>query len=158
MRRFSLQSLVLVVILVAIAIGWWVDHSRKPEIYYLHYYSNRYRPSHDLYHPDHDAPLPNHINTRLATIAISPGIPFRAEFPNGYDPTITISGTLKRSGGVFAGTVLIDVQDPGIAIEFGHTTPIPIDTLVSFFDSSHHLAVSRSPDPYSLKYDVGNLN
>ncbi|WP_144056722.1 hypothetical protein [Rhodopirellula europaea] len=158
MRRFSLQTLALIVALVAVAIGWWVDSSREPQIYYLHYYSNRYRPSHDLYHPDYDAPLPNSINTRLATIAISPNIPFRAEFPNGYDPTITISGTLTRSGQLFSGTVLIDVQDPGAAIEFDHATPIPIDTLVPFFDSSHHLAVSRNPDPYSLKYDVGQLN
>lgn len=157
MKRFSLQTLLLLVALFAVSAALWAEHFREPEVYFLHVYSNRYGPSHDYRHPDHGVETTHGINSCLLTIAIRSGTPFYALVPNNYSPTITVDGTLTKQRSEFTGTVVIDIEDAGTAFGCSDITTLPVDTLVPFWDKSHHIAVSFSSDPYELNYDVGEL-
>ena len=59
--RFAIRDLFWLTAVLALLIAAWCEHTREPEVYYLHIYSTRVDRGFDLYNPDYDA-----ANTTLA--------------------------------------------------------------------------------------------
>ncbi|MEM8670889.1 MAG: hypothetical protein AAGG48_25400 [Planctomycetota bacterium] len=154
MVRFRLSTLLLLVTIVALCTGWLVDRSREPKVFYLHVYGWHYAQNYDAIEfvptlaPDRPR---EEWYTRLATIAISPDVPFHAEVPNNYYPSIVLQGCLLDSGRTITGSLRISLEDPGTAFDYDHTIPIPLDTLVPFWND-YKLAVTTTSDPYFAHY------
>ena len=151
MKRFSLLSLLLAISLVGVCLGWWVEHTRKPEVFYLHFYAKQWtKRSHDPYHPDsrsrdstNDAPV------RLATIAISPNRPIWACLPNNYDPTIEIVGELRGQQGALHGQLQIDIGAPDAASGSEHRGTIELEKPYAMeHDDRFYFVISRSSEAY----------
>lgn len=149
--------MLLTVTLIGVSMGWVTDRLREPKVYFLHVYSNRYHPPHDSRHPEHDSSEPTAKNTCILTIGVTSDIPFHADVPNNYSPSIWFNGRLKKRGSVFTGRVSTFIEDVGTAFECDDITSLPIDKLVPFWDHNHHIAISTHKDPYALEWDVGGL-
>ena len=149
-KRIRLSSLFLLIAIFALCAGWIVDRAREPQILYLHVYGWHYPQEYDALEfvptKADDTPREEWF-TRLATIAISPDVPFHAAVPNNYYPAMELNGRLVTYGRSVSGSLRIVIEDPGTAFEYDHTAPIPLNTLVSFWDD-YKLAVSTTSDPY----------
>ena len=139
---------------LAIGVAWIVERTRKPEILYLHVYNSTYPPEYDAISAPpalFDSKLPR--NTRIATIAISPDIPFHAAIPNNYLPAMQIEGELSLTASAVSGSLRIDVEAPDAAFDFDYTTPIVLETVVPFWEP-FNIVISRSSDPYEFPEEI----
>ena len=146
------MSLLLFVTAVALAVCLWQERNSKPDVYYLHIYTHRYRPHQDQEHDQHDAGLPNWINTRIGTVSVSPGIPFYYNAPIDRNPELILRGSVDRSGSLFVCNFSIWIDDPGATFEYKHPAPVSIDKLVPFWND-YYFAISTQQNPYELDYD-----
>ena len=152
--RFTLLSLLLLMTLVAVVLGWIVDRSRSPEIWYLHIYSTRY----DIYSSATTKDYkPKHTNQCVATIAISPGVKFHANLPDHYEPELEICGLVTKQGKAFGGAFRISVADVGTAFNYDHVSTTPLDVLIPFGvpgngPEEFFFAIAHESDPYALDW------
>ena len=102
LMTFSIRDLLWMIAVIGLVIAIWIDRTRSPEVYYLHVYSTRVSQGFDVYHPDHD-PAKKGKPVRIASISVTPGVPFSAEMPNNYYPTLHLKGKLLRRGDTFRG-------------------------------------------------------
>jgi hypothetical protein len=158
MKKFSLQSLLLLVTLVAVCVGWYVERSRRPELIYMHIYSTHYANNYVPYDPGWDRKKPGYKhNARIATVAIHSGTNFEFHLGDHYDPEIDIEGCITQRGKECVGRFTLFFGAPDLANSHEQSAAATIDRLYPIFvfdDYSFHFALSNSPDPYSLDYKL----
>lgn len=150
MKRFSLLSLLLAISLVGVCLGWWVEHTRKPEVYYLHFYAKHWaKRSYDPFHPDtRSKDESNDEPVRLTTIAVTPNRPIWVLVPNNYDPTIEMVGELRGQQGALQIQLRIDIGAPDAASRSDHRGPVALETPHAMEDDRFYFVISRSSDAY----------
>ena len=147
--HFSIRDLLWITALIGLLLAAWIDRTRGPEVYYLHVYSTRVNQGSDIYHPGDD-PAKWGTPVRIASISVTPGIPFSAEVPNNYNPTLHLKGKLFRRGDTFSGNLTIGVESPETAFTHEHVSPIRMEEPSPVFhDGYYHFVVSRTIDPYA---------
>jgi hypothetical protein len=146
--KFSIRDLLWLTAVIGLCIAAWIDRTRSPEIFYLHVYSTRVKPSFDIYHPDENSAKEG-APVRIASISVTPGTPFSAEMPNNYDPTLHLKGKLFRHGDTFSGNLTIGVESPERAFNHQHVTPILLEERSPVFvGDEYQMVVSKFLDPY----------
>src|SRR4051812_39588654 len=108
MKQFSLFSLLLLIAFIGASLGWWLERTKRSEVYYLHIFGERISNIHDRNHPDviqkmkgFDGPVelsrrpgpPRPV--RLATLSFTPNAYFEHDVPNGFSPALHIKGKLS---------------------------------------------------------------
>ena len=120
-----------------------MERNKKPEILYLHIYSNRY----DIHTMNSDLPPAPRDWQCIATIAISPNVQFYAKMPNHYEPEIMVRGNLRRSTTSIETDFTIDLQDVGMAFSHHQTSTIQIGDTIDFWDGEFSLSISDLCEP-----------
>ncbi|MDB2525980.1 hypothetical protein N9X53_04785 [Mariniblastus sp.] len=115
MKTFRLSTLLLVVTVFAVSLGWFIDHNSRPQELYLHLYSCRY----DF--------LSSQTNAEpdgwqcYATIAFTPGEKIYFHSPMFYSPTVTAEGRIDLIDNRTTNTQLkITAFDAGLACVWDH--------------------------------------
>lgn len=144
--KFSIRDLFWLTAVIGLSIAVWIVRTRSPEVYYLHVYSTRVDQGFDVSNPDF-SPTKRGAPVRVASISVTPSVPFSAEMPNHYNPTLHLKGKLVRRGENFGGNMTICVESPETAFSYEHASPIRMEENNPFF-SDYHFVVSRYPDPY----------
>lgn len=150
MTRFSLLSLLLAISLVGVCLGWWVEHTRKPDVYYLHFYARHWaKRSFDPEHPhSRRETASNEEPVRLVTIAITPNRPIWVHLPNNYDPTIQVVGELRGQHNVLYGQLTFDVHAPDAACRSEHRGALDLEKQYALEDDHFYFVISRSSAAY----------
>ena len=141
MFRFTIRELLLLTVIGALAVGWWVDRSRKPETYYVHLFATHFTrdlAKRDPAHPEYGVPV------RLTTISIQSGVPFRVDIPHDYDPHIQMEGMLTMSGESCVGKLVVHLDAPDLAHTDDRITPLTLDKVHALQDPRFSLVISRS--------------
>jgi hypothetical protein len=123
----------------------------SPETYYLHIYSTRYE-NHDISetYGRGERYVPRE-NRRLATISVTPGIPFFAELPNHYEPEIQIKGSLGVDAGRATGTLDLLVLGVDVAYLHEQRSAFSLNELVGLDGvDDFSFALSASTHPYAI--------
>lgn len=142
--RFTIRDLLWLTVIVAMGLGWWIDRSRKPEIYYVHLFATHFgldMAKRDPMHPEFGVPVP------LMTVSIQSGTPFRVAIPHDYNPTIEMVGVLSMSGKRCVGELEVFLTAPDLAMLDESITPLTIDQAHALQDPRFHLVISRSANP-----------
>ncbi|TWU15460.1 hypothetical protein Poly21_26560 [Allorhodopirellula heiligendammensis] len=141
--KFALVCFLLIIAIVGGTLAVRYATQCRPDVYYLHLYSNRYV-AHVMrtdYPPsDYDC---------LATFSICPEVPFYAALPNYYKPEIEVSGTITLSGDSRDSSVVFRVGSPDESFEYNHDSFVQPNRLFSFQDDSYRCVVSTSKNPFS---------
>jgi hypothetical protein len=141
MFRFTIRELLLLTVIGALAVGWWIDRSRKPETYDVHLFATHFtldREKRDPAHPEYGVPV------RLTTISIQSGVPFRVDIPHGYNPQIEMEGMLTMSGNSCVGKLAVHLGAPDLAMFDDRITPLTLDKAHALQDPRFSLVLSRS--------------
>jgi hypothetical protein len=144
MFKFTIRELLLLTVIVAMGVGWWIDRSRKPEVYYVHLFATHYHvdmTKRDPMHPEYGVPVP------LMTVSIQSAAPFHVAIPHNYLPTIEMGGVLSMSGKRCVGELEVFLTAPDLAMLDESITPLTIDKAHALQDPRFHLVISRSANP-----------
>ena len=126
--RFALSTLLLLVTLFGLTIALWLEWTRKPEILYLHLYSNRY----DISHPVGKLPPPPRDWECIATISMISGAPFYADIPCHDEPMMILEGTVVRRGNLVGTNFTIEVSGVDVAYRHKQNSPVPLNRVHDF--------------------------
>lgn len=140
--RYRLSTLFLVIAIVGLILGWHLDRSRKPELLYLHLYSDRY----DIYRMGDLPPTPREWQC-LVSIAVTPGVPFDVDMPNHYEPTMRLSGKIEFDGKLVSPNFVIEMSDPGLGLIHRQTSPVEIGKEYNFEGEQFRFSFSKSELP-----------
>jgi hypothetical protein len=147
MFRFTIRELLLLTVIGAMTAGWWIERSRKPEVYYVHLFAAHYGvdpEKRDPMHPEYGVPV------HLTTISIQSGTPFHVAIPHDYNPSIEMAGVLTMSGESCVGKMVVTLQAPDLGMHDDRITPLTIDKVHALNDPRFSLVISRSTDPSAV--------
>lgn len=115
MKTFRLSTLLLLVTLFAVSLGWFMEHNFQPKELYLHLYSCRY----DFLSSQTNA---DPVGWQCyATIGFTPGEKIYFHSPMFYSPTVTANGRIELMSKRSIKTELkITAFDPGLACIWDH--------------------------------------
>jgi hypothetical protein len=143
LMTFSIRDLLWLLVVVALALGWWIDRSRKPETYYVHLFATHFSldlEKRDPMHPEYGAPV------HLTTISIQSGTPFHIAIPHEYNPSIEMEGVLTVSDELCVGKMMVMLTAPDLAMVDESITPLTVDKVHALQDPRFSLVVSRLPN------------
>lgn len=139
--RFALSTILLLVTISGLSFALWMERTRKPDVLYLHLYSNRY----DIYSMGKLPPHPRDWQ-RIATISVVSGADFYADLPCHYEPEMSMAGTITLRGSRVDTNFTIDVADVGPAYRHEQKTPVPLNSVHDFGDGDFKFSISDNPD------------
>ena len=125
--------MLLLVTCVGISIAWWVHSSTPHNILYLHVYSGQFH--------------------HTATIGVSPGVPFHADFSEDPDSEKVLQGILESKGGEYKCALNLTINEFFIVDKFSETKSLPLNTIVPF-SSTHFAILSEISDSHELESNI----